>query len=325
MAETAPAAERSHPHDEVKRGRWIVGVDGSECSRHAAMWATTQADGRATELQLTTTWSVPVSTAMGPMGAMGPMAIGESFEALGESAQATVDELADHLGPLTEVPVTRCVGRGGAAATLLSAAAGSDLLIVGSRGRGGFARLVLGSTSTQCATHSLVPVAVIPSIAPTGPVHSIVVAVDGSPNSIAAFVWAVDFAAPGSTISCVSVWDPTPLALGADQYVLPDASGLARERFEHIFSRSMGTIDRPDIEVQQQFVEGRARATLAEHAAAADLLVMGARGHGAISAALLGSVSTWLLHHAQRPIVIVPDPATTEAADVDNTTSDRKG
>ena len=312
MAETAQVPERSDTKREATRGRWIIGVDGSECSRHAALWATAHADGRAAELQLTTTWTIPASTAMGPMGAMGPMVVGESFEALEQSAHAVVDGLADDLRLMTKVPVTTSVGRGGAAATLLDLSVASDLLVIGSRGRGGFARLVLGSTSTQCATHSTVPVAVIPSSAPIGPATSILVAFDGSPNSTAALAWAADFAPPGSTITCVSVWDPTPIALGVDHYVLPDASRLAMEQFEQIFTRAKDTIDRSDIEVGQQFVEGRSRTTLSEHASAADLLVMGARGHGAISAAVLGSVSTWLLHHVQRPMVIVPDPETTD-------------
>ncbi len=310
--------------NSVERGRWIVGVDGSECSRHAALWATAQAEGRATELQLATTWSIPASTAMGPMGAVGPMFVGESFDALEQAAHTIVDGLAEHLRPMTEVPVTCSVGRGGAAATLLDAAVASDLLVVGSRGRGGFARLVLGSTSTQCATHSTVPVAVIPSDSPIGPATSIVVAVDGSPNSTAALHWAVDFAAPGSVITCVFVWDPTPIALGSDQFVLPDASGLAQEQFDRIFSRAMSATDRPDIEVRQQFVEGRARPTLDQLGSAADLMVMGARGHGAISAAVLGSVSTWLLHHVQRPMVIVPDPGTTQADDPDSIAVDKE-
>ncbi len=306
MTKIARVPEPSDTNAEVVRGRWIVGVDGSECSRHAALWAATQADGRATELQVTTTWTIPTATAIGPMSAMGAMASGDSFEALEQSAHAVVDGLADQLRTTTDVAVTGMVGRGGAASTLLDVSAHSDLLVVGSRGRGGFARLLLGSTSTQCATHSTVPVAVIPASAPIVPTTSILVALDGSPNSIAAMRWAVDFAAAGSTVTCVSVWDPTPIALGADQFVLPDASGLAQERFETIFSDVMSELDRTDVTVRHQFVEGRSRPALAETAAEADLVVMGARGYGAISAAVLGSVSTWLLHHVHRPMVIVP-------------------
>jgi nucleotide-binding universal stress UspA family protein len=325
MVETSPPAEPSDADPSDHRGRWIVGVDGSESSRHAALWAAAQADGRATELQLLATWSIPVTTAMGSMSAL---TIEASFDALGEAAHTTVDELAHDLGPLTSASVTRSVGQGGASSLLIEAAADSSLLVVGSRGRGGFARLVLGSTSTQCATHSSAPVAVVPSTAPISPVRSIVVAFDGSANSTAALLWAVDFAAPGSTISCVSIWDPTPIAVGADQFVLPDGSGLARERFEHLFARAMEGTDRPDVEVRHRFVESRARPELAERAATADMLVMGSRGHGGIGAALLGSVSTWLLHHVQRPMVIVPHSTVTEpvvaSANVDSATVDQE-
>jgi nucleotide-binding universal stress UspA family protein len=311
MVETFPPAEPSDTDPSDHRGRWIVGVDGSESSRHAALWAAAQADGRATELQLLATWSIPVTTAMGSISAL---TIEASFDALGESAHATVDALARDLDPLTTASVTRSVSQGGATSLLIEAATHGSLLVVGSRGRGGFARLVLGSTSTQCATHSSAPVAVIPSTASTSPVRSIVVAFDGSANSTAALLWAVDFAAPGSTIHCVSIWDPTPMAVGADQFVLPEGSGLARERFEHLFARSMEGTNRSDIEVRHGFVESRARPELAERGAAADMLVMGARGHGAIGAAVLGSVSTWLLHHVQRPMVVVPHSTVTEPA-----------
>jgi nucleotide-binding universal stress UspA family protein len=325
MVETAPAAEPSDTDPSSHQGRWIVGVDGSESSQHAALWAAAHADGRATELQLLAAWSIPVTTAMGSMSAL---TIEASFDALGESAHATVNALARDLDPLTTVSVTRNVGQGGASSLLIEAAIDSSLLVVGSRGRGGFARLVLGSASTQCATHSSAPVAVIPSTASTSPVRSIVVAFDGSTNSTAALLWAVGFAAPGSTIDCVSIWDPTPMAVGAGQFVLPEGSGLARERFEHLFAQSMEGTSRPDIEVRHQFVESRARPELAARAAAADMLVMGARGHGAIGAAVLGSVSTWLLHHVQRPMVVVPQSTVTEpvatSADVNSTPVDQE-
>ncbi len=221
------------------------------------------------------------------------------------------------------MPVTRSVALGGPAALLLKAAHSSDLLIVGSRGRGGFARLLLGSTSTQCATHSTAPVAVIPSTAPVTPVTSIVVAFDGSANSCTALTWANQFAAPGSTIDCVSVWDTTPIAVGADQFFFPDASELAEERFEHLVMQTIRPIKRDDIEIRHTFVDGQPRTILAEFAAASDLLVMGARGHGAIGAAVLGSVSTWLLHHATRPMVIVPHPPE-DPSDLDNHSAEQE-
>lgn len=296
------------PDQELGDGgvRWVVGVDGSECSRHAALWAVAQGPERAQELQLATAWSLPVSTAMTPMS---PLTTSAAVDALEQAATETVDELARSLGASIDIPVTRSVGQGGASSLLLDAARNSSLLIVGSRGRGGFARLLLGSTSTQCATHSATPVAVIPTTAPISPIGTIVVAFDGSVNSIAALEWAVEFAAPDSTINCVSVWDTTPIAIGGDQFFFPDANELAQERFDHLVTRTVGPIERADIDLRRSFVEGQPRAVLAEMAAEADLLVVGARGHSAVGAAVLGSVSTWLLHHAERAMVVVPQPS----------------
>jgi nucleotide-binding universal stress UspA family protein len=237
---------------------------------------------------------------------MGPLTTVAAFDALQAAAHTTVEELARSLGPSLEMPVTHSVGHGGAASLLLDAAHSSSLLIVGSRGRGGFARLLLGSTSTQCATHSTAPVVVIPAAAPIGHLAVIVVAFDGSANSIAALQWANEFAAPGSVIECVSVWDTTPIAVGADQFFFPEASALAEERFEHLAMQTIRPARRGDVEVRYSFVEGQPRRILAERAASSDLLVVGARGHGAIGIALLGSVSTWLLHQALGPVVVVP-------------------
>lgn len=303
MRESATSEATQRDEERPRPGRWVVGVDGSECSRHAALWAAAHAPGRASELQLATTWSIPVSSAMTPMS---PLTTAATFDAIEQSAHATVDELAQSLSPSLEVPVTRSIGQGGAASLLLDAAKSSALLIVGSRGRGGFSRLLLGSTSTQCATHSAAPVAVIPSTSPITHVASIVVAFDGSANSIAALEWANEFAAPGSTIDCVSVWDTTPIAVGSDQFFFPDASELAEERYEHLVMRTIRPIKRDDIEVRHSFVEGQPRTILGEFAAAGDLMVIGARGHGAIGALVLGSVSMWLLHHATRPLVVIP-------------------
>lgn len=296
--ETAPQSTGTTPSR-----RWTVGVDGSECSRHAALWAAAYAPGRASEIQLASSWSVPVSTGMTPIGALTPSSTIADLET---ATRAIVTDLADHIAPLLDVPVTTAIGHGGGAALLLEAAHHSALLVVGSRGRGGFARLLLGSTSTQCATHSSAPVAVIPITAEIVPITSIVVAFDGSANSTDALQWAVTFASPGTTIDCVSVWDTTPLAVGSEQFFFPEAHDLARERFDALALDAAARCGRDDIEVRNHFVEGTPRAVLSERTKHAGLVVMGARGHGAIGSALLGSVSTWMLHHTNRPMVVVP-------------------
>lgn len=314
MDEPATRTTPQHTDEQRRTARWVVGVDGSECSRHAALWAAVHANGRTDEVELATSWSIPVSTGM---SAMSPATTSALFTDIEQTAHATIDDLAAGLEPSIDVPVIRTVGQGGAASVLLEAARHAQLLIVGSRGRGGFARLVLGSTSTQCATHSSVPVAVVPSASSLEPVASIVVGFDGSPNSIEGLRWANAFAAPGSTIDCVSVWDTAPIAVGTDRFFFPEASGLAEERYEHLVMRTIHDVRRDDIEVRHTFVDGQPRTILAEFAAARDMLVVGARGHGALGAAVLGSVSTWLLHHAPGPIVVVPH-SSDEPADQDD-------
>lgn len=298
------ADEASSPGSESNRAqKWVVGVDGSECSRHAALWASANIENRANELQLASAWSMPVSMTTNPMM---PITTASTIDALEEAALTTVSDLARSLSPTVSVPITTSVGQSGAASLLLDAAHHSDLVVVGSRGRGGFSRLLLGSTSTQCATHSSSPVAVIPLTAPAARPQSIVVAFDGSPNAVAALEWVTRFADPESVIDCVFVWDTTPISVGSDQFFFPEASDLAQERFEHLIADATREHHRADITVRSVFVEGPPRASLAAAAATCDLLVMGARGHGAIGAAVLGSVSTWLLHHAHSAMVVVP-------------------
>jgi nucleotide-binding universal stress UspA family protein len=301
----AAAATTVFPSSTVPGSVWLVGVDSSDCACHAAQWALANGEGRANEVRLLTAWNLATFSEMSPHD---PIVIAEGYDAVEKAARVAVDDLSSLLSRSTRVPITTAVEQGGAAAVLLDAAPATSLLVVGSRGRGGFAALALGSTSTQCATHSPVPVAVIPESASLDRVRTIGIAFDGSPNAVAALSWTVEFADPDSIIECISVWDAAPIAVGADRFFFPEASDLARERFEHLVATTLVGHRRHDVEVRTQFMEGRPRHELAEGAATVDLLVMGARGHGAIGAHLLGSVSTWLLHHAHSAMVVVPHP-----------------
>jgi nucleotide-binding universal stress UspA family protein len=118
--------------------------------------------------------------------------------------------------------------------------------------------------------------------------------------------WAIDFAAPGGTVVVAWVWDATPLAVGADAFFVPDASDLAAERFHHLVDTVAAQARTREVTLEREFIRGTPRSALASRAESVDLVAVGARGHGAIGAALLGSVSTWLLHHVHRPIAVVP-------------------
>lgn len=295
------AASNSSP--SVEHGTWVVGLDGSDCSANALEWAAANAAGRAADVRLVTAWQTPVVGAY-PMSA--PLAVGIDDTELHDAAAHDVATVAADLGGRLDVPVTASVGHGGPAQVLLEASAAADLLVIGSRGRGGFARLLLGSTSTQCATHASVPTIIVPGDVEPVSVETTLVGCDGSPNSMVALRWAIDFAAPGSTVVVAWVWDATPLAVGADAFFFPDASDLAAERFHHLVDTVATQARARNVRLEREFIRGTPRSALASQAEAVDLVVVGARGHGAIGAALLGSVSTWLLHHVHRPIAVVP-------------------
>lgn len=287
----------------IEHGPWVVGIDGSAGAHRALEWAQAHAPGRATELDLVAAWQTPpVGTT--PMTAPAPVPF-DDVE-LHDAAADDLRSLADGVRGTIDVPVVAHVARGGPAEVLLAAAAEAALLVVGTRGRGGFSRLLLGSTSTQCATHAAVPTVVIPGGTEPRPARQVLVGFDGSPNSTAALYWAIAFAEPGSTVKVVWVWDATPLAVGSDSFFFPDASDLAVERFEHLVAPAVAVARAADVTLEREFVRGTPRGALSEAAADVDLVVLGARGHGAVGSALLGSVSTWLLHHVDRPVTVVP-------------------
>lgn len=283
---------------------WIVGIDGSKHAEHALAWAAHQAPGRTERLELVTAWQVPMVAGGAEVWAMGTPAYDR--DALIANAQQHVDAAAATIDDCS-VDMVTTVTHGGASAVLLDAADEADLLVVGTRGLGGFKRLLLGSTSTQCATHCTRPVAVIPDSTTVSDTNDIVVAIDGSANSIAALEWALSFADDDAQIEALSVWDTSPLAAGADQFFFPEATGLAEERFHHLIDDVEANAERSR-QITRSFLTGTPRRTISERAATADLLVVGARGHGAIGAAVIGSVSMWLLHNVAQPVVVVPDP-----------------
>jgi nucleotide-binding universal stress UspA family protein len=287
----------------IDRGRWVVGLDGSDGATNALEWAMSNVEGRASTIELVTAWQTPIAGAY-PMSS--PVTVVIDDTEFHDAAVHDVAEIAAHVGQRLSVPVTASVGHGGPAQVLLESSESAALVVIGSRGRGGFARLLLGSTSTQCATHASVPTIVVPGDVEPAAVETIVVGCDGSPNSMEALRWAIDFAPPGGTVVVVWVWDATPLAVGADTFFFPDASDLAAERFNHLVDTVAKQARSRSVTLEREFVRGTPRSVLAEQADDADLVVVGARGHGAVGAALLGSVSTWLLHHLHRPIAVVP-------------------
>lgn len=138
----------------------VVGVDGSGGSRAALAWAFAEAKRRGATVKAVAAWQYPyVALAPTPLGGG---VVAPAAEMQSASAEALETVLAD-VGVPDGVTVERVIVEGSASHVLLDAAEGADLLVVGARGHGGFAGLLLGSVATQCVNHAKVPTVVVPA------------------------------------------------------------------------------------------------------------------------------------------------------------------
>jgi nucleotide-binding universal stress UspA family protein len=136
----------------------VVGVDGSRSAQAALHVAVDEAKLRGAVLRAVMAWNVS-TMAYGGMSGFGPNIDPTVVE---EGARATLDSAVDALGEQAiGVEVERVMRMGQPAQVLVEEARGADLLVVGSRGHGGFAGLLLGSVSHQCALHASCPVLIV--------------------------------------------------------------------------------------------------------------------------------------------------------------------
>jgi nucleotide-binding universal stress UspA family protein len=136
-------------------GTIVVGVDGSEESKKALRWAVEEARLRNARVVAIRAWVYPALAAGGLIPVDGELV--ESLAAAEQEALAkAVAEVEGAEG------VEQVVVEDAPAHALVEAARGADLLVVGSRGHGGFTGLLLGSVSQQCAHHAACPVVIVP-------------------------------------------------------------------------------------------------------------------------------------------------------------------
>jgi len=133
------------------KGRIVVGVDGSDASLDAIRWALRQAQLTDSVLEAVTSWQVPSQFAEFVVDTMDWSA----------RARSVLDEALTRVDAEGDVAITRTTTQGHPAQVLTDASADADLLVVGSRGHGGFAGMVLGSVSVHVSAHADCPVVVV--------------------------------------------------------------------------------------------------------------------------------------------------------------------
>jgi len=137
----------------------FVGVDGSTCSQTALDWAMREAGTRHVPLTVITVQEVATSGWGGSLEFPADQVLREETK---KAVQEVVDKAVAQLGDAAPPTVTVQATIGQSAEILVEASKGADLLVVGSRGTGGFGRLLMGSVSTQVVHHAECPVVIVP-------------------------------------------------------------------------------------------------------------------------------------------------------------------
>ncbi|TDW92220.1 universal stress protein [Kribbella sp. VKM Ac-2566] len=279
----------------------LVGIDGSRDGLIALIWAAAYAALHHAPLH-----AVYVLDDEREVGG-GPPSIGadDGTEVLGDA----LEEL-DRLG-FRDASLE--VRHGHPAQALHELSERSVALVVGRRGMGGFAELVLGSTSQACtALATKVPLIVVPDTwDPAGPAHQrIVVGVDGSVEGQDALRFAFELAAAtGAEILGVHATEVREKYPDPGKWFDPARQPWIETSDELLTQALEGwTAKYPDVAVQQGGVADHPVLVLARESQNADLVVVGGLGRTAFSELRMGSVARGLLHHSHCPVAVVHHP-----------------
>lgn len=311
------ARRNGGPGHQADQARILVGVDGSPSAQEALDWAAAEAATSRRPLHIVHCCVQPVmELPLGPTGyPVGPQRVMELPRRAGERPPvgggihagerilAEAEVFARLVAP--DADVTTEIVLGGAAGSLLRKAEDAALVVVGSRGLGGFMGLLVGSVGTALAGQAACPVVVVhPRAHDRRPARRIVVGVDGSEVSGPAVDFAFQTAARQRVgVTAVLAWSmpvgghaawmqPMHMIERAQQRVLAQALDGAQQQF-------------PDVDVTCEVVRARPGPMLVTASSDADLVVVGSRGRGGLRGLLLGSVSQDVLHHAQCPVAVV--------------------
>ncbi|MET8231285.1 universal stress protein [Micromonospora sp. NPDC005298] len=274
----------------------LVGYDGSTDASRALDWALDEArcSGQPVRLAYVFEW-LTVAGWVGPGVAPGVWP--------DDTARRQVEDLvrraaADATAANPGLTITGQVYDGPPALVLQERSAEAGMLVLGSRGHGGFGGLLVGSTAVAVAAHAHCPVVVVRDGdarggASAGPVA---VGVDGSEPSQVALGFAAERAAQRRVpLRVLHAWTPGPGGAAG----VPDERAVIDESVE-TWRRTFAELD-----VTVDLVPGSPAAMLIEASRDARLVVVGTRGRGGLAGMLLGSVSQQLIQHAHCPVAVV--------------------
>ncbi|MFJ2706252.1 universal stress protein [Streptomyces sp. NPDC087428] len=278
----------------------IAGVDGSSPAREAMDWAAREALVRG--LPLVVVHAVRHTRRAGQEAQQR-----EAEELLTESVRR-VNEIAPGLRPTTLAPLDF------PAAALTALGRAASMVVVGSRGLGGFRSLMLGSNSLATASMARCPVVVVHGGRPpedpegTAEVFQDVVAgvaADESSESVLEFAFEAAASRPGARLRIVHGWTMFSSMLSGGPAFDRDAAADSAERT--LAELTAGRREEyPQVEVVKEPVNGSASHTLVAASATAALTVIGRRRGGESLGLGLSPVAQTTLTHARGPVAVVP-------------------
>jgi nucleotide-binding universal stress UspA family protein len=286
--------------------RVLLATDGSDDARSAAAWLAQFPLPDGSELRVVSAVSLPVS-------ALDVPPVQEFWKSLTDEARRAAEAARGALAPRFKSADTE-VAEGDARNVILRAAEAwrADLIVLGARGLGAVAGALLGSVSIGVARHARCPVLVVKGAAAR--FRGVLVAIDGSTHAeaAAAFVGRLPLDA-AVTVRLLGVVErpryPVSTPALAAGMVREAIEAMTKERREAIDAALAKAAARPAgvRKVERQVAAGRVVDEIVEAAGQpdVDLVVVGARGLGALERVLLGSVSEGVLRHADRPVLIV--------------------
>ncbi|EOD69603.1 universal stress protein [Amycolatopsis vancoresmycina] len=288
-------------------GAVVAGIDGSASAVQAAVWAGGEAVRRGRPLRLVQVYALPQVKAPVAFGTHEQVRAGLAERAEGWLADAKAAVLAGHPG----LELVTAAREWSPVTALVQESQHAELVVLGSRGLGGFTGVLVGSTAVAVAAHAHCPIVVVRGRNPhelpprTGPV---VVGSDGSPDSEAAIAFACEEARLRDTaLVAVHAWSdvladgmlrPHPLQENAAEIEAAERGKMAEQLAG--WQRKY-----PGLAIELEVVRGRPVRTLLERGEAAQLIVVGCRGRGGFTGMLLGSTSQALIAHSPCPVAVV--------------------